>query len=115
MGGTGDRRRPHAPGATDDRGGGPADVAPGPGGDRRLAIARAAAGRMARAAGFSFLNPESVQGRMHYSFPNVRARAAAPIDSGNVTNAAHRIQFHWGIGPIQNASAQFRERVWKSV
>src|SRR3546814_10483382 len=63
-------------------------------------IAGAAAGRMARAAGFIFLNPESFKGRMHYLFPNVRARAAAPIDSGNVTNVAHRIQFHWGIGTI---------------
>src|SRR3546814_8926793 len=92
MAGTGDRRRPQPPGATHDRGGGPADVAPSSGGDRRLAIAGAAAGRMARAAGFIFLNPESFQGRMHYLFPNVRARAAAPIDSGNVANAAHRIQ-----------------------
>src|SRR3546814_11390040 len=98
MAGTGDRRRPQPPGATHDRGGGPADVAPGSGGDRRLAIAGAAAGRMARAAGFIFLNPESFQGRMPYLFPNVRSRAAAPLDSGNVANAAPRIQFHWGTG-----------------
>src|SRR3546814_4718526 len=90
--GTGVRRRPQPPGATHDRGGGPADVAPGSGGDRRLAIAGAAAGRMARAAGFIFLNPESFQGRMHYLFPNVRARAAAPIDSGRSEEHTSELQ-----------------------
>jgi len=35
-----------------------------------------------------------------FFFWNISARTAALTDSVNVTNAAHRIQFHWGNGTI---------------
>jgi hypothetical protein len=50
---------------------------------------------MARVAGFTFLNSFRLK-RLSVSARNFRA--AASIDSGNVINAADRIQFYWGNG-----------------
>src|SRR3546814_6585835 len=71
--GAGDQRRPQPAGAADDGRGGPADVEAGKDGDRRLAAAGAAAGRMAHAVAFTFLNSFRDRrsffpgGRLHHS------------------------------------------------